>query len=169
MNNTELMRLRPVNLGLGKQVKYSYMWMMTAYTISFASNAERKKVGCVVVTPSMGLYTGYNGTAPGDDNRCEIEDRTKEEVFHAEENAFDKMLKEGVSAQGSVVYLTLTPCIHCAKRIAGAGVECVFYLEEYRCSKGIDYLRKRGVKCMSWKELLGIPFQPLNFEGLEDG
>lgn len=166
MTNYEKMRQRPRN-GMPHQGKYSYQWMMIAFCAKESSSAERKKVGAAVVTNSLGVYTGYNGTAPGDDNCCEVvEDGqlvTKPTVIHAEQNALDKMLMEGVSAAGSIVYITLSPCIHCAMRLAGSGVSAVYYLEGYRCNEGIEYLRKRGILVDTWESVLGKPFEPLRF------
>lgn len=111
------------------------------------SYCERKKVGAVVVTKHRGIFIGYNGTGTGQPNVCELEDGTTDpRVFHAEQNAFDKMLKEGVSASGAVVFTTLSPCIECAKRIVGAGVKAAIFTELYRNAGGIQYLEDNGVE-----------------------
>ena len=126
--------------------KYGTLWMNIAQVASQATTSQRKKVGCAIVTPSMGVYVGYNGTYPNADNTCELDNgETSPETYHAEENALDKMLNEGIRANGSVVYLTLSPCLNCSKRLAGAGVKAVYYLEQYKCSKGVDHLKKRGI------------------------
>ena len=133
--------------------------------MAHASSANRKKVGAVVVTPSMAVFTGYNGTHPGAQNSCEdLNNRTLDTVYHAEENALDKMLMEGVRAKDSVLYLTMSPCINCAKRIAGSGVAMVSYLEKYRCDEGVNYLKSRGVGVSSWSDLLGEYFSPIKFD-----
>lgn len=146
-------RLRPFDVFGDDPYKYSSLWMNIASVVSLESPANRRKVGCVVVTPSMGLYTGYNGVV-GCCNECEGEDgMTKEEVIHAEQNAFDKMLKEGVSSKGAILYVTLSPCIECAKRIVNSGIREVYYKELYRCKKGVDFLIKNGVRCFQWDQV----------------
>lgn len=134
--------------------KYSGLWMDIAERCALESTAVRNKVGCVIVTLSGGIYTGYNGTVPGTDNTCEINPELSSPfVIHAEENALDKMLKDGVSAKDSVVFQTLTPCIPCSKRLLGAGVAAVFYRDVYRCREGIDFLISNGVVCKTWDSI----------------
>jgi dCMP deaminase len=164
LDNEFLARLRPDKKHGGGPIKYSYLWMMIAYMMKEASTAKRRKVGAAIVTQSMGLYTGYNGTYSGNDNNCENNsDQTKDEVYHAEENALNKMLREGVSTKNSLAYITTAPCMKCSKTLLGAGIEHVYYMEEYRCDSGIEFLRKNGVNVCTWEEILRIPFVPMRF------
>jgi dCMP deaminase len=101
------------------------------------------------------LSIGWNGTPPGFENECEIlvpqprgklaEWETKPEVIHAERNAIDKMTRQGVPTQGSILFVTCAPCFECAKAIHGLGLKAVYYDEEYRCEKGLQLLRQAGV------------------------
>lgn len=161
MVNHDLMRQRPIHK-IDGPLKYAYQWMSIAYMMAYASSAKRKRVGAVVVTPSMAVFTGYNGTAPGVSNTCECDGATTSQVYHAEENAFDKMGREGVSAKGSLVFITLSPCINCARRIAGLGAVGVYYLQEYRDKAGIDHLMEMGIGVGTWADVLGTYFVPLN-------
>lgn len=137
-------------------------YMNQAIAASEMSYAKRKKVGACVVTKHKGIFIGYNGTGPGEDNCCEDEKfvslgtlnwktkserilTTKKNVRHAELNCFAKMLKEGVSAEGSTLYVTLSPCTFCACMIASAGVSKVVYLEEYRDVEGLKILMDSSV------------------------
>lgn len=144
-------------------------YMNQAIAASEMSYAERKKVGACVVTKHKGIFIGYNGTGPGENNCCEDESfelraikesdlvvgftsfprervlTTKKNVRHAELNCFAKMLKEGVSAEGSTLYVTLSPCTFCASMIASAGVSKVVYLEEYRDTEGLKILMDSSV------------------------
>lgn len=110
------------------------------------SYCERRQVGAVVITKNRGNFLGYNGMPSGFPNICELEDNTTDpRVIHAEANAFDKMSREGISAEGSVVFITDAPCIECAKRLYGAGVKAVIYLRPYRCLAGVDFLNEAGI------------------------
>lgn len=71
---------------------------------------------------------------------------TKKEVLHAESNALAKMLKAGMSTRDSDVFVTLSPCIDCAKMLFQAGVRSVTYADEYRDDTGIRFLQQAGVK-----------------------
>lgn len=130
--------------------KYKDFYMSVAQLAASQSVAVRNKVGCVIVTESGSMFSGWNGTPPGwETNICEYEEDgqlvTKTEVIHAEKNALNKMLSEGVSSKGAVVFVTLSPCVHCALSLIGAKVSQVIYREEYRCTKGVDLLRKAGI------------------------
>jgi dCMP deaminase len=116
------------------------------------SQAEKLKVGCVIVKDHRILSIGYNGTPTGWDNVCE-EDigesrQTKDCVIHAERNALDKIAKSTESSDGATLFVTHAPCIECAKSIYNTGIQQVYYINEYEASigSGIEFLEKAGVK-----------------------
>jgi len=121
--------------------------METALVWSKASYCKRSNVGAVISLNSRIMSTGYNGTLPGEINICEDENNdTKHTVTHAEQNAILFCAKNGISTKGCSMYITLSPCIHCAKFIIASGIKEVFYLEKYRDIKGIELLKKFNVK-----------------------
>lgn len=125
--------------------KYDKMYMDMALRLSRESKCPRAKVGCVVVAASGMLAPGFNGHAAGGPNEWPFEPNGNPEVIHAELNALGKMLEQGVSAAGAVVYVTLSPCLECSKLLVRAKVHRVVFLTKYRCTSGIDYLKKYGV------------------------
>lgn len=136
------------------KTKYHDLYWEIAYAAASQSVATRKKVGAVVVTPTGMLSIGWNGMPPGFDNKCEFtcEDAkgydtwtTKPEVIHAERNAIDKMTRQGVPTQGSILFVTCAPCFECSKAIHGLGLAAVYYDAPYRCDKGIQLLLLAGV------------------------
>lgn len=142
--------------------KYIDAYIDIAYRVAELSHARRLKVGAVIVKDDVITY-GYNGMPSGWDNNCEdsvlvtvgmapdghdlvnLELKTKAEVLHAESNAVSKIAKSTVSAEDASMFITHSPCIHCAKLIFQAGVKQVFYSESYRSSDGIEFLEKSGV------------------------
>ena len=72
---------------------------------------------------------------------------TREETIHAELNVILKGAREGVSFFGSTLYITLSPCVHCASMLVSLGVKRVVYLEEYRDTAGISALTYAGIPC----------------------
>lgn len=70
---------------------------------------------------------------------------TKPEVLHAESNAISKCAKWHSSTEGATLYVTLSPCMECAKLIIQAGISRVCYLDIYRDTSGIDFLEKNGI------------------------
>jgi dCMP deaminase len=131
-------------------------YMKTAETFAELSHARRLHVGAIVVKDDRIISIGYNGMPAGWDNNCEDEVqypdaegvtlKTKPEVLHAERNALDKLAKGNEGGAGSTMFVTHAPCLECAKSIYGAGIQQVFYGEEYRSTDGIEFLKKCGVE-----------------------
>lgn len=119
------------------------------------SRARRRKVGCLIVKDGMIISDGFNGTPSGFDNNCEYESRfgleTKDIVLHAETNAIAKLARSTQTSVGSTMYLTLSPCLDCAKLIIQAGIKRVVYDEQYRNTEGIDLLEKASVTVVKVK------------------
>jgi dCMP deaminase len=70
---------------------------------------------------------------------------TRDEVLHAESNAIAKLAKSSESGAGADLFVTHSPCIHCAKLIHQSGIGRVYYGENYRDDAGIDFLKKSGI------------------------
>lgn len=78
---------------------------------------------------------------------CEDEtNATRAEVIHAEEMLITYAATKGYALEGLTLCVTHSPCLGCAKLIASCQIKKVVYIEDYRCSKGIDYLRSRNVE-----------------------
>ena len=141
--------------------KYDKAHMKVAEIYANLSSAARLKVGAIVVKDDRVISIGYNGTPSGWDNTCEnIEYKTenyiidpggleyemrtgslttKPEVLHAEANAIGKLAKSSESGNQATLYITHSPCFDCAKLIHVAGINKVFYRNQYRNTDGIDF------------------------------
>jgi len=140
---------------------YHKSMIRTAYVWAEESYCKRKKVGAVLTKNGEILKEGYNGTIKGfRTNDCEENGVTTEFVIHAEANLLDSCTRLGIPTDGCDMYITLEPCIECAKRIANCGIKNVYYHESYRCHKGIEYLKKVGVNV----EKIIIPNNELSLE-----
>jgi dCMP deaminase len=131
--------------------KWVDAFMDTAERFAQLSSAKRLKVGAVVVKDNRIISIGYNGMPAGWTNDCEnvvqLSDdtvvlKTKDEVIHAEANAIIKLARDGESGNGSTLFCTHAPCIHCAKLVHGAGIETVYYRDAYRDEDGINFLER---------------------------
>jgi dCMP deaminase len=71
---------------------------------------------------------------------------TLPEVLHAESNAIAKVARSNNSSIGATMYVTLCPCVDCAKMIIQAGIVRVVYAEDYRSTDGPDLLKRAGIK-----------------------
>lgn len=134
--------------------KFIDAYMDVAERFAQLSSAKRLQVGAIIVKDDRIISIGYNGMPSGWTNDCEYEEifeygkflKTKDEVIHAEANAIAKLARSPESGVGSTMFLTHAPCIHCAKQIYTAGVEKVFYKEDYRSCQGRDFLLKCGIE-----------------------
>ena len=119
------------------------------------SHAVRKKVGCIIVKNESIISHGWNGTPKGTDNCCEYEVETDQGrgtklvthdiVIHAESNALNKWAKSTSSANDSTMYVTLEPCINCAKQLHGSGISRLIFKESYN-SSGSEFLKNVGIE-----------------------
>ncbi len=147
-------------------------FMQIAHVVKLRSNCSRRMVAAVIVKDNRIIATGYNGTPRGITNcfeggcpRCSghaPSGTSLDECLcsHAEENALTQSAYHGISIKNSVMYVTLNPCLTCAKMIINAGVKEVIYDEEYRFSEQTMALFKQGgVICRKFAgELLpGVP------------
>ena len=146
---------------MATQQELDKTYMDMAVAMSKLSKGVRAKVGAVAVTKNGVVITGVNGLPKELGNSLEqIIDNTswhwnranpqvlvsKSTVIHAENNILVKCAREGVSMLDSTIYTTLSCCEHCASMLASVGVKRVVYLDEYRCTKGIDVLKQCNVE-----------------------
>lgn len=110
------------------------------------SYCERKKVGCLIVNNRAIISDGYNGSPTGFSNKCEIDDVTLPYVLHAEANAITKLARGNQSSDGSVLYVTLSPCYECSKLIIQSGIKRVVFNQIYRKMESISFLAEAGIE-----------------------
>lgn len=82
---------------------------------------------------------GYNGNYAGGPNGCDGDEPGKCGCLHAEINA----LVKNRYGEGKVAFVTDAPCINCAKAMINAGIEVVYYRNDYRLTEGIDLLKEK--------------------------
>ncbi len=59
-------------------------------------------------------------------------------ALHSEENAILYAAKNNSTIEGATLYVTLSPCLACARVIFTTGIRKVFFFESYAKYKGID-------------------------------
>ena len=138
-----------------KQMRLHKYFMQIALLTAQNSHARRSKVGAVMVRDGRIISIGWNGQPAGWSNDCEIEvlnERQEKElktlptVIHAEVNAVYWCARSGITSDGAIMYLTLSPCAHCALAMVQAGIKEVYYLEEYHDRSGLEVLKQSGIK-----------------------
>jgi dCMP deaminase len=114
-----------------------------AEVVGKRSPDKKRQVGCVIVDEHRRVVaTGYNGTpASYDDSQIDWWDRNIKEriIIHAEANAL--IYADGPRLRGGTLYCSYSPCINCAKLIAGAGISKVVFREQYD-DAGLEMLRE---------------------------
>ena len=113
--------------------------MDLACSMASISHGKRLQVGAVLVTANDVVLRGVNGlpkplgnelenwVTTGDDSIGTASLVTKPTVIHAELNCLLKAAREGVSVVGSTLFVTHSPCQHCASMLAAAGVVKVLH------------------------------------------
>lgn len=140
-----------------RRLEYDVVYMKMACQLKPLSFAVRSQVGCLIVSDDDQIIAqGYNGMPKGYPNECEdkvwndetkcYDLVTKAEVLHAESNAIAKCAKWEASCEGGTAYVTLSPCLQCAKLLVQSGIKRVVYLDEYRDTSPLAFLNKGGVR-----------------------
>lgn len=142
---------------MAAQNRLDEAYLKMAHVWAQLSQAKRKQVGSLIVKKGAIISDGYNGTPSGFDNNCEYVDEesqdhkrgcliTKPEVLHAESNAITKLAKSTQSSVGATMYITISPCVDCAKLIIQSAIKRVVYGELYRNNQGIKLLKKANIE-----------------------
>ena len=129
--------------------------MTVAETFAKLSHCERAKVGAIIVKSDRIISIGYNGMPAGYDNCCEdtmyhiqlgtTTEISRPEVLHAEANAILKVAKSTNNCKDATLYLTHSPCKDCSKLVLQSGIKRLVFLEAYKDTSGIDFLKNAGL------------------------
>ena len=131
------------NHAIEKRYRWDCAHMKAAWAYASLSFDAHMKVGCIITHEDSVISCGWNGTPPGEPNECKDENgKTLPTVIHAEHNAIDNA--PGL-LEDCTVYVTLAPCLTCAKSLVAHGIKRVVY-SETKCPKGLEYLTKKGVE-----------------------
>ena len=143
------------------------IFMDLAVNLAKKSHCVKAQVGAVLTKDTRIVSIGYNGPPAGTHN-CD-EDFGHEGcprdskgscslALHAEQNAILYAAKNGTSLEGCTMYVTLSPCIACARVIYSMKIKKVFFLNSYAeykkipSDEGVDFLRKFGVEVIKFEE-----------------
>lgn len=146
--------------------KFDDIFMDLAINLAQRSHCVRAQVGAVLVNDTRIISIGYNGPPAGTHN-CDEE--FGEEgcprdskgscslALHAEQNAILYATKNGANVEGSTLYVTLSPCIACARVIYSMKIRKVLYLNSYaeykgiEVDEGVEFLRRFGIEAIKYE------------------
>jgi dCMP deaminase len=125
-------------------------FMSIARVVSTRSTCQRKYVGAVIVRNRTILSTGYNGSIRGMPHCIDVGHMMENDhcvaTIHAEANAILQAARNGVTIEGSTIYVTASPCWNCFKACANAGIVRICYGEFYRDDRIFDVAHKCDIE-----------------------
>lgn len=142
---------------------FDSIFMDLASNLAKRSHCVKAHVGAVLTKDTRIISIGYNGPPPGTHNcdeewpetGCPRDSRNSCSLaLHAEENAILYAVKNGAGLEGSTLYITLSPCLPCARLIFSSGIKKVFFKNSYAEYKGllndegVDFLNRFGVETL---------------------
>ena len=146
--------------------KFDDIFMDLAINLAQRSHCVRAQVGAVLCKDTRIISIGYNGPPAGTHN-CDDEfgelgcpkdsKGSCSLALHAEQNAILYATKNGAEVEGTTLYVTLSPCISCARVIYTMKIKRVIFLKSYAIYKGlavdegVEFLRKFGVNVEQYK------------------
>lgn len=152
-----------------KKIRPSFeeIYMDLASKLAVRSHCVKASVRAVLTKDTRIISLGYNGPPAGTHNCDEEWPETGcprdskgscSLALHAEQNAILYAARNNVSMEGATLYVTLSPCIACARVIYSTGIKKVFYKDSYAAFKGlasdegVDFLRRFGVEVVKFEK-----------------
>ena len=147
--------------------EFDDIFMELAVNLAKRSHCIKRHVGAVLTKDTRIISIGYNGP-PSGTNNCDHEwpdqgcPRDSKGgcslAIHAEQNALLYAVKNKTSVEGATLYVTLSPCLSCARIIFTMGISNVIYLNSYaeykgiKEDEGIEFLKKFGVNTIKYQD-----------------
>lgn len=143
------------------------IFMNLAIELAARSHCVKRQVGAVLSKNTRIISIGYNGPPAGTHNCDEewpIEGCPRDSknscslALHAEENAILYATKNGSALEGATLYVTLSPCMSCARLIFSSGIKKVYYHKSYAeykglpIDEGVEFLRKFKVDVIHYHQ-----------------
>ena len=140
--------------------EFDDIYMELAVKIAQRSHCIKRHVGAVLAKETRIVSLGYNGPPAGTHNcdeeypetGCALDSKGSCSLaIHAEQNAILYAAKNKVNIKGCTLYVSLSPCLSCARIIYSMGISRVVYLNSYAEYKGLakdeglEFLDKFGV------------------------
>jgi dCMP deaminase len=123
--------------------------------LSYRSSCAKTRQAAILVKENRILSIGYNGSPSGAIN-CLLEGGEsacgKDESgscfygVHAEQNCLGYAVRNGIETEDCTMYVTMSPCINCAKLITASGISEYLYIDGYRKDEGLKFLTNTNVK-----------------------
>jgi dCMP deaminase len=145
--------------------EFDDIFMELAVNLAKRSHCIKRHVGAVLSKDTRIISIGYNGPPAGTHNcdeeypetGCAVDSKGSCSLaIHAEQNAILYAVKNKATVEGSTLYVTLSPCLACARIIYSMGIEKVIYLRSYadykglKIDEGIEFLERFGIRTLKY-------------------
>jgi dCMP deaminase len=145
----------PSSAAVPDRIPLEEVYMRMAEELAKRSTCTRNQVGTVITSADLTqvLGIGYNGNAKGLPNRCDTSQPGGCGCVHSEANA---LIKAGAQTPGKRMFVTVSPCVMCAKMVVNSNVERVYFRRAYRDGAGVGVLREGGIEVEQydrWRDL----------------
>ncbi len=109
--------------------------------------AQLGGVACFIIKNNAIISSGVNYNPTGEPMEHKVGSKlvTRPEVIHAELAAIDAAEKNAVDITHATLFVTMSPCIKCARKIAVTGIGEVTYLYDWWDKAALDILHKAGI------------------------
>jgi dCMP deaminase len=109
-------------------------YLKQAYRFAQHSPDPSTQVGCVIVHPTMGVIAGACNDFPEGIQHTDdrLNDQAQKSIFmeHAERNALYRCCQSVITTKGCHAYVTLPPCVECARGLIQSGITQVIAHKE---------------------------------------
>lgn len=130
-----------------KGIKYRRMvrelYLDICRKLAESSKDTRLKVGALLLRDDRIVATGYNGQLSGAPHEPVMINGHDISTVHAEMNILAFCAKNGIPTAGCDMIVTHIPCQICTKLLVSAGIDTVYYIEDYRNDENpfLQYLK----------------------------
>ena len=115
-----------------ERISWDDYFLKIVQATSERSPCSRLKVGSLIVKTNRIISQGYNGFLPVCTQESIVRDGHELATVHAEQNAISFCARNGVSCEGTTIYITHYPCLNCMKLICASGIKEIIYIDDYR-------------------------------------
>lgn len=135
------------------------IYMQMTEKVSSMSYDPKHSVGSILVRNDFTdiASIGYNGNNPSGTNKRDSLESGKSGFLHAEENMLVDATIPKIDRSNYTVYVTMTPCEMCAKRIDKYGVKRIITLNKYEgesAKKSYEIFNSAGIEHFYLKDII---------------
>lgn len=134
--------------------------------IGTRATCDRGRAGAVITKDNRIIATGYAGSPRGLEHCDDVGHLMKKSfdengnikencvrTTHAEQNAIVQAALHGVSTSGSTVYISMEPCLACAKMMINAGIKRIVCEKKYHDAElSRQFLKDAGIELVVLNE-----------------